>query len=281
VSCPGEVDDVVEMDIQSDGLEDAVTTAAKGLVELISGLEMPQGANIEEACEVARGYKVSVRKEDGGGRTIKKAPIRYYAFLPEFKIEDVIKDTLAIASGYSGDKDISNAFNFWKQLEEGKRLNVRPHITIAHVRNLPESQAVWDACVKLDTLLSSPPAPSDPSHAQPPPTSNLFGFRLGTLLCDGNAMSVTVEDVRPQPTGSPDAELRSETHQPHQDFLDALPDEVKSKLHITIGTKDESVKAIQGGLLVTRWKNGDKSVIAIPVRSQNGIAVGRLRGMVG
>lgn len=281
VSCPGEVDEVIEMDIKTENLEDSLKTAAKGLVGLIKGLEMPSDDEIKEACDIAKGYKVSIKKDDVKGK--KAMPVRYYAFLPEFDLDSIVGQALSASTVASvPQKALGDVKAFWDQLKKADRLTKRPHITVTHVKNPPETKPIWDACANLDSLSFSPPSSTKPSSTEP--SFPLFKFKLGTLLCDQRVMSVTIEQLEYDSSSTaPDSEVAKSAIA----LLNAFPPQLKSRFHITVGTKDDTIEPFQGGILVEKWRKGGpevKEIVAIPVVGPNKTGVvgsGRLRGLAG
>lgn len=264
-----EVDSVIEMDVASESLESSVRTAVDKLIPLLqkwvappSGAESwmrPSEQEIQDACDVARGYKVALKKDDGSLRGAPAA--RYYAFLPEIDVTSVVDSVLSSSTPTSPPFDINS---FWSELKSSNRLTKRPHITIAHKLNLPQDQALWDASAAIDRNKANPP---------------LFNFKLGTLLCDGQVMSVTV--IVNEPTAATSDSVAGDDADERVKFLDLIPDYKMKQFHITVGTKEDSIKAIEGGNLVARWKAGDTGIIAIPLNDKTIEIVGRVRGLAG
>lgn len=288
VSCPGEVDEVIEMDIKSENLEESLKVAAEGLVSLIAGLDMPTDEQIKEACDIARGYQVSIKKDDLKSK--RQAPVRYYAFLPEFDLANIVDEILAspATGGPGAEKALDDVKGFWGRIKQKDRLTKRPHITVAHIKGLPETQTIWDACVKLSSLSFSPP-PSSNTEVDAEPSSSkpslpLFKFKLGTLLCDQRVMSITIEDLTYDSSStSPESEAAKSAIA----LLETFPDHLKSRFHITVGTKDDTIEPYQGGVLVKKWRTGGPEadgIVVVPVtglKDTSSVGSGRLRGMAG
>lgn len=265
-----EADSVIEMNVAAESLESAVKDAVNGLVPILQkwveppsgsdGWTLPTEQEIQDACDVARGYKVAVRKEDGSTRGAPAA--RYYAFLPEIELTSLVDSALSSSLPPSPAVDI-NAF--WSELKSSNRLTHRPHITIVHKQNLPAEQALWDASAALDRNKAAPA---------------LFDFKLGTLLCDGRAMSITIDELKSNSSSEVSklgSNAKSEGSVP---FLDMIPEQTKLRFHITVGTKEESIRPLEAGKLVERWKANDTGIVAIPLKDNTRIT-GRIAGLAG
>lgn len=292
----GEVDETVEMDVAAESLETVVSMAVDGLIPVLSKWVKPPSGEpawrrptpdqIQDACNAARGYTVTVKKEDGG-QGMKATAIRYFALLPEVNVMEVVDRLLESPTNPGSNSDV-DLRTFWTSLKSSNRITRRPHITITHSQNLPEQQQLWDSCMAIDAIKAWPA---------------LFEFRLRTMLCDGNVMSIVVEDLRPHagpPFTSPVAsvrEIRAADGQMLQNtdvnleesriaatraaekLLEVIPEVLKARLHITIGTRTDDIKPIEGGKLVERWKAGAKDILSIPVVEMR--VVGRIRGLAG
>jgi tRNA ligase len=62
-------------------------------------------------------------------------------------------------------------------------------------------------------------------------------------------MAITVEDL-----GVAEAEGSSESTNDVCEFVSNLPDDTRSRLHITVGTKDETIKAVEAKTMVEQWR---------------------------
>ncbi|KAF8343001.1 RNA ligase-domain-containing protein [Cantharellus anzutake] len=238
----GEVDDVIELDPRTESLEENVRKVIDGLLPLLPDLQRPNDEQIAEACDFALGYKVTVKKESQATRT--KDRTRYYGLLAEIDLLNIVEKAL------SQDNAPNVALKFWDE----------PHITIVHSNSLPAEERLWDAC----NALNRPPGPrknSSTIYLLP-----LFDFSIGSLLCDGNVMALTVEDLRVRET--PENDVGSKAAHA---VLAAMNEDRKIKLHITVGTKGESVSAVLAGEMVTKWRKGEKSGIGeVSLENQNG-----------
>ena len=222
-----EVDDSIEMDVE-ESLEDALARAIDGCVRIL-GVKKPSVEEIGEALAVARGYKSSGPKKNK--KVDAPKPPRYYALLPEVNLEDLLDK-------YMLKDDISAAGrDLYRRLLDQKRVAVRPHVTIVHEKGLPEDQSLWDRC--RDIVAS----------AEPP----IFVFKLGTVVWNTRVMALTVSDIAVSQNDE-DPESKG------MDFVVKLPDALKGKLHVTVGTRDKDVNPFEARQLVLDWRNGDTTV---------------------
>jgi len=301
------------MDVASESLESAVSTAVEGLIPVLSKcVEPPSGEHswqrptpdqIQDACNAAMEYKVAVKKQEGGQGT-KPSAIRYFAFLPEVDVVELVEDVLGSVATNAESNAYSNSSvgirSFWTSLKSSSRITRRPHITITHKQNLPDQQLLWDSCMAVEAIKASPA---------------LFEFRLGTLLCDGKVMSIVVDDLRllppstatsASPAAAPTRSIEKADSQTlqnagtHLNFLEEsqqqatatkaaaekllkdIPKALKARFHITIGTRNDDIKPFEGGKLVERWKAagaGAKDIISVPIVEKR--VVGRVRGLFG
>ncbi|RDB18587.1 tRNA ligase 1 [Hypsizygus marmoreus] len=251
-----EVDAVVDMDME-EGLEEAVRRAVDGCVRVI-GLKRPSDEKIAEALEVVRGYKPSVKKPDEKGKK-KDNGARYYGLLAEIDLEDVLGKKLETPPK-DADKAMVRAAEFWEVLTNGKRVAKRPHVTVVHRNSLPGEQSLWDLCAALQGL------------PQPP----LFKARLGNVVWNDRVMAVTVDDLEVVEGES------GEGTRLGNDFLQGLKDELKERLHITVGTKNPNVPAVEGKGLIEAWRKGITAPgvgTAQSMKLDNVVVHGRIKGL--
>ena len=260
-----EVDDIIEMNVEDPSLEDAVTRAVDGLLPLIPSLQRPQPSQIAEACNFALGYRTTVRREsDSHGK--KPARPRYFGLLAEVDLTALI-DRAFLRQGDDPDESGSQiAQDFWSRLCADGRVATRPHVTIVHSNNLPDAQKLWDACEevsKSEVISEANGSPQQPKRAP------LFEYNLGHLLCDGRVMAITIDALRLHEAEPDPAAVKP--------LLDVLDEDIRNRLHITVGTKDKDVTAIEGGIMAKRWRAGEDGIHAIPLFGEKG--VGRVKGL--
>ena len=222
----GEVDDTIEMNME-ESLEDALARAVDGCVRIL-GLPKPSIEQMGEALAAARAYRPPVAGEQAA--TKKEKTPRYYALLPEVNLEELLRETF---SSPKLDADGS----FFDTLMANKRIAGRPHVTLVHEKGLPNDQALWDRCVGLFR------------QAQPA----LFKLKLDTVVRDGRVMALPVSDL--SVSGEEEDEEGTGA-----EFVARLPDELKGKLHITVGTANKDINPFEARALVERWRKGNKSV---------------------
>jgi tRNA ligase len=233
---PTEVDEVVEMRI-GEGMEEAVGRAVEGCVAVL-GVERPGEGEVAEAVGVARGYEPKTKKIPGVNDSEVKGIPRYFAFLPETDLVDILKPKLAFLPAEAGTSN-----SFWKDLETNNRVTRRPHVTVVHKNSLPGEQDLWERCRVLHRMPSPP----------------LFKFKLGHVVWNARVMAVTVDDVElatTTGTTTTTAPMWPGTTPAGQELVSLLQDDVKRRLHITVGTKDTGVRPVEAKSLVEKWRNG-------------------------
>ncbi|KAI0826327.1 RNA ligase-domain-containing protein [Irpex lacteus] len=221
-----EVDESIEMDVE-ESLEDALARAVDACVRIL-GVRKPSVEEVGEALAVARGYRAPATKKKDAASTAgaekKPKPPRYYGLLPEVNLEGLL-------GKYMLNDDVSGA--------EGTFTSdpARPHITIVHEKGLPGDQQLWDLCRDI-VALPSPP---------------VFVFKLGNVVWNDRVMALTVSDIAVSKEDQDDEAKGVE-------FVTTLPDELKEKLHVTVGTRDKDVNPFEARQLVLDWKNGSTKV---------------------
>ncbi|KAF9496652.1 RNA ligase [Pleurotus eryngii] len=249
----GEYDAVVDMDLQ-ESLEESVERAANALCKELD-LGPPSKELVREGVDKAKGYVPTKKAEEGKEK--KKKDVRYFAINPEIDLSSVIDKRL----------EGESANEFWEELKAKERVAKRAHVTITHNRSLPAEQGIWDACEKVDAL-----------GIQDTP---LFWVRFSDLLWDGRVMALVVDDFGVHEDGAEQA----------KSFRENLPDEIRTRLHVTVGTLSDEVPPVEGMELVKAWRRGDAksagpgngaiqrlSLVDGGGESHGLIVVGRLRG---
>ncbi|KAH9930453.1 RNA ligase-domain-containing protein [Epithele typhae] len=224
-------DDVVYMDVR-DTLEDAVARAAGAIADNL-GLEKPDAEKMGAALAKARAYAP------------KRGKVRYYAISGEFEPQPIVE--AALAAVRAGDVPRA-ARTMWTKLVENGRVQDEPHVTLAHTKNLPGDQPLWDACAAFVSEIAAG------GGAVP------LEFKLGELVWDDRVMAFTVEDLKAA-EGLPNAEVLAATRR----FASGLGPELKQRLHVTVGTRDRSVPPVEAMSLVQRWRKGESGIWSVPV----------------
>ncbi|KAJ7766520.1 RNA ligase [Mycena maculata] len=233
---PAEVDGVVEM-VLDEGLEDAVARAVAGVVRELS-LPTPGAEKIAAGVAAARGYAAADKGKNGNGKNGKgkekqKAPAaavseaekkkkgpRYYALLPQVALPALLAGPVA------RDPD---AAALYAALEQAGRVAERPHVTLVHSKALEEAgaQGLWEHCAALG--------------------AEVFECALGNVVWNERVMAVTVDDVRVEGTGDGAGSALG---------VDVLNETVRGRLHITVGTRNASIAAVEAKGLVEAWRAG-------------------------
>ncbi|KAJ7696944.1 RNA ligase-domain-containing protein [Mycena rosella] len=250
-----EVDAVVEMRV-GEGLEESVKRAVEGVCGVL-GLPDPGEGKITEGVEKARGYAAPVQKEESTGgkgnaakgngkdaaaaadvadkKKKKKGP-RYYALLPDVSLDALLAARVAEDPLYT-------------HLVNEKRVAARPHVTLVHSKALaePGAEGLWARCAALDAHGAGGGAAA--AGGAGGAGGAVFRCALGSVLWDGRVMVVTVDDVSLEREGGAGGQAGAE-------FVSTLPADVRGRLHITVGTRDASIPAVEGKTLVEAWRAG-------------------------
>ncbi|KAL5498563.1 TRL1 [Sanghuangporus vaninii] len=273
-----EVDEVVEMPLEDDGadgkcMEEGLARAVDACVRYL-GCRRPSGEEVGAALARARGYKVpEAEKRSVEDKKEKERKVRYYALLPEVDLRAVIEERFREAdSGAKGgekkeegkEEEIPKEMkDLWSKLIADNRITALPHITLAHSNNLaePSERALWECCRALCALPHSP--------------NPLFALRLRHLISDGRVMCVSVEDLRPQV--DPGADTSEEALR----FVRGeLREDVKRRLHVTVGTREESVKPYEARGVVERWREGKAGEEVKVVELRDVVVKGLVKGLM-
>lgn len=195
--------------------EASIRRAVAACVRIL-GVPPPSEEKIQRALRAVGAYKPKITKSDEKKSEASAVkPPRYFGLLAEVDLDEVLAPALV---------DVA----FYAKLKEKNRVTQRPHVTIVHQNSLPDGQELWDRCSRLHQVNN-------------PPT---FKFRLGSLLWNDRVMAVTVEDLEIDGDGPGGDE-----------FVQKLGDELKRRLHITVGTRDANVPAVEAKDLVEKWRS--------------------------
>lgn len=194
-------------------------------------MQRPSEVEIKEAVEVSKKYAVKVTRTKDDKNKDGEAPIaRYFGFLPEVYLEDVIGKRLVNGTDVSSEANI-----FWEDLVASDRVVKRPHVAIVRKNSLPEQGELWERCTDL--------------HRMPVPP--FFKMRIGNVIWDNHIMATTADNLEFETTRM---EQQDEEHQAQ--FVSKLPRNVREGLHITVGTKDATVSPFEARALVEGWCQG-------------------------
>ena len=249
----GEADETIEMDIGED-LEQTLARAIDGVVRVL-GLPRPDLERVGVALAKARAYKPTLTDTKQAKQTAAKASPkpRYFGLLAEIDLVDALDAQIA-----RHQEPGMPLRDFWEVLKTPKgahgRVTRTPHVTIVHWKEQEQNVVLWDRCAALYALAAPP----------------IFRARLGHVVANERIMAVTIEDLCVD-------DPEEDTGQEGAMFVSQLDHELRERLHITIGTKDESVPAHEAGPLVQSFKKGEKGMESV---SLEGVYVkGRIKGL--
>lgn len=256
-----EVDACIEMNLE-DTIEEAVRKAIKGVSDILD-LPVPEDERIAESLALISAYEPSTKAKEAPITATSDAEVRYFGILPELDATSLLDDALGrdmvTAEGFPVPDEVSS---FWRNLKVEGRNTKRPHITIVHYQDMQIYTDLWTRCLAIHSIARGP-AP-------------LFKGRLGTILCNGRVLCVTVEDLQLAPAKEEIA-AKEASEGVVGEFIENIPVEVKNRLHVTLGTKAEDVPAVESKGLVERWKGGETEG-TWAVELNNVEFVGRLKG---
>ena len=217
-----EVDAVVDMDVAED-LEASVRRAVRSCVDVIK-LPQPSEKKITDALAAIEAYAPATT----GPTKAKKKPqnARFYALVPQ------TTDIRSLLDARLTQPNVPRAMvEFWGALKGAKRCTTAPHITIVHRNSLTTERALWERCGVIAGL------------AKPP----VFAARFTHVLCTNDVMALVVD-------GLAEAIPAGNGEQAGAEFVTQLAHVVRSRLHVTVGTRADSVKAVEAKALVQRWR---------------------------
>ncbi|KAG7092787.1 hypothetical protein E1B28_009109 [Marasmius oreades] len=240
-----EVDNIIDMDLEDD-FETSLQRAVDGICDVLK-LRKPTPENIREGIDAALNYKARTKtKKDEAPKAKVKEP-RYFALLPEIKVDELLNTVL-------GDND---SYTLWMHLKRTGRVTQRPHITLVHKKSLPGEIELWERCAELHKL------------EQPP----VFEFELSDVVWDDRVMALRVGNIKLDGAST-------DSSQKGEEFVSKLRDDIRKRLHITIGTKDDSILAVEAKDLVERWRAGSKEGLH-SVQIEPVMVKGRVKGVIG
>ncbi|WWC96209.1 hypothetical protein V866_003076 [Kwoniella sp. B9012] len=239
-------DQLVDVNVLSSP-RDVLGKIIDSLVDIV-GLPRPEEGDIDIALNEAGEYKVTTPYH--APAKVGK-PIRYFGIAPEIDLGDIVANIIQNPTSF-GDQNgyLESAKEVFDLIKSQGRITSKPHITLSHEKNVATEaeqlasegkegeegfqKRLWDTCRRLSEMK----------------VSMLFKFRLTHLIWDKRVMTLAIEDFRPIPVdkeGGVQVDLES-----------VLPSDVKSLLHITVGTVSEEISAFESrGLMKVLRENGD------------------------
>ncbi|WVR06422.1 hypothetical protein IAU60_003453 [Kwoniella sp. DSM 27419] len=200
-----------------------------GLVDVV-GIARPTDADIVAALQAGSTYK-PVTPYHAIGRVGKAT--RYFGLAPEIDLAEVVGSALAPLPK----NDVtSSAHAFLEALKEKSRVTAKPHVTLSHEKNVQAEKEALAAAEGLES--STQPGPQsvlwDTCKALAEAKySTLFEYDLTHLIWDDRIMTLALANMRPSSGVATDKGV--------PDLDSVLPEEVRSVLHVTVGTVSEEV----------------------------------------
>jgi tRNA ligase len=220
-----EADDVIDMEYD-ETLEQAVRRALVGLCPILE-LDMPEEDKIVEACGVARAYTVKRL----GKKAAAPKPPRYFAFVPKIDLEQFLDEKMR-------GKDVpESGTRLWTLLVEGHRLPDNPHVTLIHTKEKHEAEKLWELCTALRKTM--------------PESEATFQATFEHVVWNENVMALAVTKL----------EMRVEAEGEHGEvgraLIENIADNIKGRLHLTVGTREDGINAFEAAGLVGGWRRGE------------------------
>ncbi|KAA1477445.1 hypothetical protein DENSPDRAFT_875234 [Dentipellis sp. KUC8613] len=184
----------------------------------------------------AASSRMEKRKEKQPEKRKKRnKPPRYFGISAEINLAHTLSSVLKEDHGGMAVSEMVR--ETWQQLKKKNRIARQPHVTLVHSKSLTGEHDLWDRCSALDAL-DIPP---------------VFKFRLGHIVANGRVMAATVDEI--------EVYTEHEDGEAGRNFLEVLPVEIRDRLHITVGTQESSISAVEAKALVQEWRKGKKEGI--------------------
>lgn len=235
----GRFNETINMKLEAP-LRDNLQIVVDSLVKIL-GVEKPATEDVDKALQDAMTYKPQVHKELQGRATPEP---RYFALAVELDLAPTVDQVLKSHPGAD-----PSGHQFLQQLVTDSRITAKPHITIVHEKSVEaeaEEEAggdasaggpqtrMWNTCQELRRITS-------PAR---------FSFAITALLWNDRVMTFVVEDVKPYD------DHPANEHVQHVE--NALCEELKDVLHVTIGTADADIAPFEARGLVEAWRAAGK-----------------------
>ena len=198
--------------------DDPRTCLAKVVDGLIPVLNLPRPSDeaIEEALHEAEAYKITGPYKQP---TLPAKPPRYYGIAIEADVSELVSSVLR-------DVKDTSAQSLFDLLKSSKRIATSPHITLCHEEEVAEEkeqgatggpfQTLWDTCVDLAK------------------DGRSFKYRVTHLVWDERVMALAISTL----------------HYVDKAGTFRLPTRIEEALHITVGTRDESIRTFEARNIV-------------------------------
>ncbi|KAK8858676.1 hypothetical protein IAR55_002905 [Kwoniella newhampshirensis] len=202
----------------------------------ILGIARPSEEAVDDSLDAASGYMVTTPFHQ-----VAKVgkPIRYFGVAPEVDLAEIVERALSTT-----DRPVkSSAQTFFDGLKLAHRITLKPHVTLSHEKNVQgeketlgegapagPQQVLWDTCKALAETKYSP----------------IFDFGMTHLIWDDRVMTLALSHFRPLPR----EQMKGEEVEQLADLEAVLPPDVRTHLHVTVGTKTEEIPAFESRGLV-------------------------------
>lgn len=203
-----------------------------------------------------------------------KEGVRYFALLPEIDLVALMNrelEKLVQAHGAT-DSKIEELMEMWNKLKSAKRVTKRPHVTIVHRNSIKQSgreeggagaadamRLLWNRCADVNEMLVPP----------------VFQGTIKEVVWSDKVMAMAFEDLValvPEATEgderaeeedlvantndlSLDESMSNKDRKIVRSLVADLPEEVKRRLHVTVGTRDGGVAPVEGKFVLERWRD--------------------------
>lgn len=273
---------IIDLDPVADSRENLEVIVAR-LQEQYPKLfgEMPNDADLDDAISWAMNeYNPSVkvdlsrkgkqpaqkRQNQNGSQQTAKAP--KVPKMEYFGVKLNSQRINAILEAIFRDKD-PQAAKFFRQLQQTRRIQPEFHVTLCHRLSAKDNPALWDNLIKLND--SKVQRQKESGVENPTPELGVCDVRLERLVWDSRVMCVVVRlDGK--------AELQVDGEHKEVEFQTVNP-----IAHVTIGTRDPSVKPVESNALLQRWLqdgSGEKTGIFEETVKGNVVLPGTVRGVL-
>ncbi|KAF2202964.1 tRNA ligase [Delitschia confertaspora ATCC 74209] len=162
-----------------------------------------------------------------------------------------------------------NTAKFFRQLQQGRRIQPEFHVTLIHRASAPQNQEAWDRLTKLHQVITEREKEKGSSSWEPELAK--CNVQLERLVWDSRIMCFVV-----RLEGSTRVNTESGTEEVQFESVNAVA-------HVTVGTRDPSVKPKESNDLLQRWlesgSGGETGIFETAVRGHV-VLEGSVRGVL-
>ncbi|KAJ3863235.1 hypothetical protein EV359DRAFT_43527 [Lentinula novae-zelandiae] len=98
----------------------------------------------------------------------------------------------------------------------------------------------------------------------------MFEFKLKNIIWNDRVMAVVVGDLEVLPG--------SDAEQKGAEFIGKLSEQIRTRLHITVGTKNHNIQPVEAKALVEEWRQGTGGLQTMEF-SEDVLVQGRIKGL--